>query len=347
MTFASLPFPYIAAMFALATPVITFASTKLTILADRLADRTGWGEAAAGGVLLGASTSLSGMVASATAASQGFADLALANAIGGIAAQTSFLAVADMVYRKANLEHAAASLTNLNQATLLVVLLALPLTIAVLPPVTLFGLHPVSFAIAAIYLHAQQVIRASRLDPMWTPTVTSETRHDLASAEDTPDRPSLPLLLPFLMLALVVSAAGWLLANLAPLIAAQTGLSRGTVGALFIAVATSMPELVTTIAAGRRGALQLAVGGIIGGNTFDVLFLVVSDAAYGGGSVYHAAGPQFLFWLSVSILMTGVLLLGLLRREPHGPANIGFEGIAIIAIYGGAILASAFGFAGI
>jgi cation:H+ antiporter len=43
-------------------------------------------------------------------------------------------------------------------------------------------------------------------------------------------------------------------------------------------------ELVTTIAAVRRGALQLAVGGIIGGNTFDTLFLTAADVSYREGS---------------------------------------------------------------
>ena len=52
---------------------------------------------------------------------------------------------------------------------------------------------------------------------------------------------------------------------------------------LMTAVATSLPELVTTLAAVRRGAAQLAVGGIIGGNAFDVLFLSASDVAYRDG----------------------------------------------------------------
>ncbi|HZY65275.1 MAG TPA: hypothetical protein VFE21_05290 [Rubrobacteraceae bacterium] len=47
--------------------------------------------------------------------------------MGGIAAQTVFLSVADAVYRQANLEHAAASPANLSQGTLLVALLAIPL----------------------------------------------------------------------------------------------------------------------------------------------------------------------------------------------------------------------------
>jgi cation:H+ antiporter len=110
-------------------------------------------------------------------------------------------------------------------------------------------------------------------------------------------------------------------------------------GALATAVVTSLPELVTTLAAVRRGALQLAVGGIIGGNTFDTLFLTISDVGYREGSLYHAIGRDDLFWLVVGLMLTAVLTLGQLYRQRHGPAGIGIESFAILGIYALAILA--------
>ena len=74
-----------------------------------LADETGLGEAIFGAVLLGSATSIAGITTSVTAAVNALPSLAISNAIGGIAAQTVFLAVADITYRPANLEHAAAS----------------------------------------------------------------------------------------------------------------------------------------------------------------------------------------------------------------------------------------------
>nr|WP_265507378.1 hypothetical protein [Paracoccus rhizosphaerae] len=80
----------------------------MTGLAERLAERAGLDEALFASVLLGAVTSLSGIVVSVTAALDGRAWLAFSNSVGGIAAQTVFLALAEMFYRKGNLEHAAA-----------------------------------------------------------------------------------------------------------------------------------------------------------------------------------------------------------------------------------------------
>jgi cation:H+ antiporter len=171
---------------------------------------------------------------------------------------------------------------------------------------------------------------------MWHPRETTVTRKDLP--EPASARYSLTwLVLTFLALVLVICAAGYVVARTGAVIAARTGIGESAVGALMTAVATSLPELVTTLAAVRQGALQLAIGGIIGGNMFDVLFLSLSDVAYRDGSILHAVGTESTIWALVGIVMTGVLLLGLLRRERHGFANIGFESALLLAIYVGAV----------
>jgi len=126
---------------------------------------------------------------------------------------------------------------------------------------------------------------------------------------------------------------GYVTAASGVVIAEKTGISQSVVGAYFTAVSTSIPELVTTIAAVRRGALTLAVGGIVGGNMFDTLFIASSDIAYREGSLYHAVSDMPYFLTALSILMTGVLLLGMLRRERRGIANIGFESALIFVLY--------------
>jgi cation:H+ antiporter len=55
--------------------------------------------------------------------------------------------------------------------------------------------------------------------------------------------------------------------------------------------------------------------------------------AWRGGSIYQAMGTQSLFVASLSMLLVGVLLLGMLRRERHGVANIGFESALLIGFY--------------
>lgn len=325
-----LSLPAALAVFVASGVAIVLGGIRMTGLADQLADRTGLGEALAGGLLLGIATSLSGVVASVTAAADGHASLAASNAVGGIAAQTVFLVIADLAYRKSNLEHAAADPNNLVQAALLVLLLGLPLAAYLTPPVTVLGVHPASLLLFAVYIGGTRMSLTVRDKPMWHPKRTEETREDVP--EEAPkDGPGLGgLLLRFGALMAVVGTAGWAISVSGLTIAAAFGISETILGALMIAVITSLPELVTTLAAVRRGALQLAVGGIIGGNTFDALFLSFSDVAYREGSLYHAMAPRDAFLLVAGIVITSILLMGLIVREKRG---VGFEGGAILATY--------------
>lgn len=176
---------------------------------------------------------------------------------------------------------------------------------------------------------------------MWQPVDTPDTRPDEPEEGDDTSNPARGLIALFLVLMAIMGVAGWVVAQLAGVVIARYELSSSVVGALMTAVITSLPELVTTIAAVRRGALQLAVGGIIGGNTFDTLFLTIADAGYRDGSIYHAIGLSDLFWLTVGLSMTAVMLLGLLYRERQGPAGIGRESMLILGIYAGAIAVQA------
>jgi cation:H+ antiporter len=68
------------------------------------------------------------------------------------------------------------------------------------------------------------------------------------------------------------------------------------------------------------------------------LFVAFSDIAYRGGSIYHALTDSHLFSVSLTILMTGILVMGLLRREKHGVGNIGFESFLVLLLYVGGVL---------
>ncbi len=146
------------AIFIGCTLVIGVSGTRLSTVADQLADRTGLGEALMGGVLLGAVTSISGSVLSVSAAWNNAPQLALSNAFGGMAAQMAFLAVADMVLRKVNLEHAAASVENILQCALLVLVLSVVLLAAYSPEWTLWGVHPGTPILLFTYVYGMHLV---------------------------------------------------------------------------------------------------------------------------------------------------------------------------------------------
>jgi len=324
--------PLAVALLILAALVILRSGRGLTACADQLAHRTGLGEALMGGIVLGAITSLPGITTSVTAAASGHPTLAVANALGGIAAQTVFLAGADVAYRRANLEHAAASVPNMMWSALLIALLAMVLVAMSGPDVSVAGVHPVTPVLLVAYVFGARLARAAQREPMWKPRVTDDTHADRPDPASVRRRTSI---LWFRLLAngAVVIAAGWLATRAGIAVVARTPLTESLTGGLFLAVTTSLPELVTCIVAVRRGALSLAVGGILGGNAFDTLFAAAADVVHREGSIYHAAGPEERSLAGLGILLTAILLLGLLRRERSGVANIGFESALLIAAY--------------
>lgn len=325
-------------LFGLAAVTIGVAGWQLAGLADALADKTGLGEAIAGALFLGASTSLSGIITSVTAAANGHAELAMSNALGDIAAQTAFLAIADLCYRKANLEHAAASAATIMQATVLLILLTIPLLAMSSPDISFWGVHPATPILVIAYLYGLGLVYQVHREPMWEPRKTQETQLDQPDVFASDTYSLVGLGVRFGLITFIVGSAGWALELAGVGIVTHTSLSESLVGGLFTAFFTSLPELVTSIAAVQRGALILAVSGIIGGNAFDTLMLAFSDIAYREGSIYHALTERQTFLMALTILMTGVLLMGLIRREEHGIANIGFESFLILVLYFGASL---------
>jgi cation:H+ antiporter len=331
------PLPTIVLAFSAVATIIAWFGIRMTRTARDLAHDTGMGEALMGALFIGGSTSLSGITTSVSAASTGHAELAVSNGLGGIAAQTSFLAIADIAYRRANLEHAAASAENLFMAAFLMTLLSIHALALAVPDLTVFIVHPASIVLVSVYLFGMRLLARTHEMPMWIPRRTSETRREPANHDHRRRRHPARRWVQFAAYSSVVALSGWALAKLAIPLGAKTGLSSGVVGGVFTAVSTSIPELVVAVTAVRMGALNLAVGDIIGGNAFDTLFIAASDLAFPSGSIYAAVSQAERFWLANSLVMTGVLLMGLIHRERYGPANIGLESVVLLVLYVGGV----------
>jgi cation:H+ antiporter len=330
----ALPLPIAVLALIVAAGAIVVAGPRMVRLADRLADVTGLGEAFVGAVLVGAATSLPDILATVLPAARGLPELAVGNALGGVLAQTAFLAVADLTYRRANLEHAAASLPNVVQATLLMTLLGGMLMLFAGPPTSVLAIHPGTLVLVAVYAYGLRLVAETGDAPMWKAVETEETR------ADHPDEPEGERGAPpamwwrFVALLTVLGAAGTTLAIAGESVVAATGLSETAVGVLLTGAGSSLAELVVSIAAIRAGALTLAVANVIGGNTFDTLLVGLADVFYREGSIYAAVGDDAVLVTAVALVATAVVTLGLLRRERHGVGNIGLESTVVLVLYG-------------
>lgn len=132
--------------------------------------------------------------------------------------------------------------------------------------------------------------------------------------------------------AVIVAAAAYLPA-LGERIAAMTGMSQTFVGNSFIALATSLPEVVVTVAAVRMGAVDLALGNLFGSNLFNVAILAIDDLAYTKGPILAEVSGHHAVIAAAAIAMTGTAIVGLTYRQIKRKVFLAWDSIGILLIY--------------
>jgi len=119
----------------------------------------------------------------------------------------------------------------------------------------------------------------------------------------------------FALAAAAVIAAGIWLAFIGDEIGETTGWSDTFVGSLFLAITTSMPELVVTMAALRLGAIDMAVADILGSNMFNIAIIAPVDLSYTQGPILSLASSSHLITAAVVVVMNLLVIAGLRFRQ--------------------------------
>ena len=132
--------------------------------------------------------------------------------------------------------------------------------------------------------------------------------------------------------ALVVAAALWL-PRLGAELARQTGLGEAFVGSLFIAITTSLPEIVVSLAAVRIGAIDLGIGNILGSNIFNLLILALDDIFYRPGPLLVAADSTHSIAVLAVVTMNGLFLVGLTYRVLTKRFAVAWDTGGMAAVY--------------
>ena len=101
-----------------------------------------------------------------------------------------------------------------------------------------------------------------------------------------------------------VILGGNLVVNNASQIAVSFGVSQNFIGLTIVAIGTSLPELVTSIVATRKGDSALALGNTIGSNIFNILFILGTSAVI---SPLHILSESMID--CIILLISGVLLI--------------------------------------
>lgn len=266
--------------------VLALAADHLVLGSGRLAERLGVQPVVVGVVIIGFGTSAPELVVAGTATAQGQVGLAAASLVGsniinltlilGIGGLVAALAVRSSILRRE---------APLSLAAVTVFAIAL-----------LYGLRPMAGAVLAASLIGSVVLllRFARSAPR---DVLATETDDYLHAEV---RLRLPVELARTALGLggTLLGAQLLVANASEL-ALRAGLSAEVVGFTLVALGTSLPELVTSIQAQRRGDGDLLIGNLLGSN-------LVNSLAGGAIIAFTAGDTAFTMPPALVAAMVGV-----------------------------------------
>ncbi len=131
----------------------------------------------------------------------------------------------------------------------------------------------------------------------------------------------------------LVAIAGIWLANIGNEIVVAMNWNQTLVGTIFLAIATSFPELVVSISALGMGAIDLAIGNILGSNFFDVMIIPICDIFFTKGSLLSFISLSHLITILLAIIMTSIVIIGLIYRSQRSILKIGWDIVAMVAVF--------------
>lgn len=308
--------------FSLSAAGLVYTAIKLAEYGDVIAVRTRLSGMFIGTLLIAGATSLPELLSAVNAIQQGVPDLAAGSMFGSAMFNMFVLAVLDLIHQQARIlrrvamNHAlTASLANLMAGLAVFFILAdVDLKIG--------WVGADSLMIIAVYIGGVRLLQGSGAPP---------PPEKIADASiPSLRRAGLGFGLATLALVLVTPV----LVGSANAIAEQTGISAGFIGATLVAAATSLPELVTTIAAARMGAFDLAVGNLFGSNVFNMFALGLTDFFYTPGRFLGAINPNFAMAGLLGLLLTGMGLIGNLARVERRLLFVELDALLILLGYG-------------
>jgi cation:H+ antiporter len=297
----------VSLIFLVSAVVVMIAGSLLASRADTIADHTGLGRVWLGSVLLAGATSLPELATDVVAVRIGAPNLAAGDLFGSSLANMLILAVIDLLPPPRRVLSQAA-LENALAACLAIVLNAMA-ALFVLTRLRwpAFGVSPQSALLLVVYLAGSRAVYRNGLRE-------AAARPQPERKAEAAKRGLRRAIGEFAGAAAVILVASPALAWSAEGIAVTSGLGATFVGTLLLGLCTSMPELITSLAAVRLGAFDLAVGNLFGSNAFNMVIFVALDLAAPRTPIFAALSPLHAISGALAVILMSLGLAAILYR---------------------------------
>jgi cation:H+ antiporter len=311
--------------FALAAAGVILAGIRLASFGDALGKRTGIGQGWIGLLFLATVTSIPELTTTITGASIGAPGIAVGNAFGSNLFNVAIIGVIDiLLLRRATLIRMVRPYHVASAGVAILLTSIAALGIALAPRWTVAGASPITWLLLIVYVSGIYLLfRVERRE---------------GGAEPAAARtPSLRVaVIGFVVCAAIIIVAGVFLVRSSKAISEATGLSATFMGAILVAIVTSLPELATAIGALRLGAYDMIFGNVFGSNMFNILTVFFADIAFRQGSLLSGLGAEAADQLVVAFLgiaIASAAIVGLGVRSRRTVLTIGVDAALILTIY--------------
>lgn len=316
--------------FGACAALIAVAGTKLCRYADVIAEKTGLSGSWIGLILLATVTSLPELATGISSVTIADApNIAVGDVLGSCVFNLAILVVLDFlqrgesVYRRANQGH----ILSAGFGIVLIGFAGLNLLLGdKLGGLAIGHVGAFSPVIVGIYAIAMRAVFVYEREQM---------REFVAKIADRYPRLTLRRAIwRYVAAAMVIVAAGVWLPFVGVQLAQVMGWHKTFVGTLFIAIATSLPELAVTVAALRIGALDMAIGNLLGSNLFNIAILAVDDLLFLKGPLLANVSPVHAVSAVSAVVMTGIVVVGLLYRpKTRVLGAVGWISLGLMTVY--------------
>ena len=301
--------------------------------AERIARRFQIPELLIGATVVSIGTTLPEVLVSATSALEGHGELAYGNAVGSIICNTSLIAALTVAIRPAGIQRKS-----------LILPVAFYFAAAGFYAAVAYGMgeftRPSGLVLLGTFVFymvivIRQGIQEAEHQASARVTEWSESKKKIKKAVKEVPAPLWKDLLLLVVGAVLVAVGANLLVENGTLIAQRLGVPESVIGLTFVALGTSLPELVTAITSLAKGHGALSLGNVIGANLFNLVLvggLSITLNPFALPAEKHLFGRNAslvldlpLIFITMGILTIPALLKGKLSR---------WQGILLLAIYG-------------
>ena len=313
-------------LFLMCALIIILVGTKLTRYGDIIAEKTGLGRVWIGAALIPLATSLPEITSSSGAAWINAPDLAIGNIFGSIMFNLLIIAIADFVHGPGPL------LSEVTTGQILTAILGIflcaiaALSILIKPTLMLVGIGIDSLILIVLYFLGIIVIfKYSKKNKPEDVLGLPKGNYAAYSLLHTNIK--------FLIAAIIIIFTAIKLAQVTNSLADLTGWGATFMGTIFLAIVTSLPELVTSLTAIKIKAFDLAVGIVLGANILDMTIPFFSDIFYAGPPILSVVSPQHIISALFAIILTSIAIASIVYKPKKSVFSLGIAAWLIFLVY--------------